>query len=137
LPFAFGRRFRGYGRVISPRKHDFRRIAHVWALVRFIGTLNVFAVSVINSLRLPASLEIFAENAGVADRDSVGRRYLTVLSRKEAEIFILKVFAGKTRLVFFARQPEVGTQRINHDEDDRRASIPEKKLPASDLSDVQ
>jgi len=78
---------------------------------------------------LPASLEIFAENAGVADRDSVGRRYLIALSRKEAEIFILKVFAGKTRLVFFARQPEAGTQRINHDEDDRRAYPGKKNYP--------
>lgn len=34
---------------------------------------------------------------------------------------MLKVFAGKTRLVFFARRmtAEAGTQRINHDEDKR------------------
>lgn len=49
---------------------------------------------------------------------------------------MLKVFAGKTRLVFFARRmtAEAGTQRINHDED-KRVSW-KKKLQASDLSDV-
>ncbi|KYM75886.1 hypothetical protein ALC53_13951 [Atta colombica] len=34
----------------------------------------------------------------------VGRRYLIALNCKEAEIFILKMFTGKTRLVFFAQQ---------------------------------
>ncbi|TGZ47159.1 Uncharacterized protein DBV15_06094 [Temnothorax longispinosus] len=65
------------------------------------------------------------------------RRYLIALSCKEAKIFVLKVFTGKTRLVFFARAAaQAGTQRINHDEDDRAGRILEKKSQASDLSDV-
>lgn len=50
---------------------------------------------------------------------------------------MLKVLADKTRLVFFARgrmTAETGTQRINHDENERVSR--RKKLRASDLSDV-
>ncbi|KYQ57258.1 hypothetical protein ALC60_03780 [Trachymyrmex zeteki] len=63
----------------------------------------------------------------------VGRRYLIALSCKEAEIFILKVFTGKTRLVFFARRRPALKGLITMRTIDERIS--EKKSWASDLSE--
>ncbi|KYN03252.1 hypothetical protein ALC62_05915, partial [Cyphomyrmex costatus] len=73
------------------------------------------------------SLEIFVvenarENAGIAGSDWV-------------DIYILKVFTGKTRLVFFARRrrPALKGLITMRTIDER---IPEKKSRASDLSDM-
>ena len=65
----------------------------------------------------------------------VERRYLIALNCKEAEIFILKVFTGKTRLVFFARQQRPALKGlITIRTIDERISG--KKSRASDLSET-
>lgn len=86
-------------------------------------------------------VEIFAENADrrwifFFLRSKAGRRYLIALSCKEAEIFILKVFIGKTRLVFFARRQRLALKGLITMRTIDERSLGKKKLLASDLLDI-
>ncbi|EGI64942.1 hypothetical protein G5I_06633 [Acromyrmex echinatior] len=117
-------------------------IVNIRMNVAFEDTTGVILLREHN-FRVLASLEIFVvenarENAEVADGDWVcteGRRYLIALNCKEAEIFILKVFTGKTRLVFFARRQRPALKGlITIRTIDERIS--EKKSRALDLSET-